>query len=201
MKPEATATVKFDIGNNTFPEHFAVVKNLSGPITGLHFTRLNSVVINSTESAIHYRHYTMQFEGSCEQTSAKLQSVLTGDTLTTSFRTAKTSTAFVDHPTEIITTGTVIPLRKITKTESLLISHSLWTLIGKEMAVRVSNTTKSIFSSTQRGQFSHQKEPIKYRVVRSRSAAVRVYQTRVHGNHQYDSRRWSGSDHLPESTP
>ena len=145
MKPEATATVKFDIGNNTFPEHFAVVKNLSGPITGLHFTRLNSVVINSTESAIHYRHYTMQFEGSCEQTSSKLQSVLTGDTLTTSSRTAKTSTTFADHPSETVTTGTVSPLQKNKETESLLIPHSLRTLISKDMADRKFNTTKSIF--------------------------------------------------------
>ena len=47
-KPIATATLKFDIGDNTFAEHFVVMKNLTGPIIGLHFMRHNSVVIDTT---------------------------------------------------------------------------------------------------------------------------------------------------------
>ena len=36
-KPIATATLKFDIGNHIFAEHFVVMKNLTRPIIGLHF--------------------------------------------------------------------------------------------------------------------------------------------------------------------
>ena len=47
-KPIATATLKFDIGDHIFAEHFAVMKNLKGPIIGLHFMRHNSVIIDTT---------------------------------------------------------------------------------------------------------------------------------------------------------
>ena len=37
VKPTATATLKFDIGDHIFAEHFVVMKNLTGPIIGLDF--------------------------------------------------------------------------------------------------------------------------------------------------------------------
>ena len=40
-KPISTATVKFEIGDNGFAEHFVVMKKLTGPIIGLHFMRNN----------------------------------------------------------------------------------------------------------------------------------------------------------------
>ena len=43
-KPLSTATLKFEIGDNSFAEHFVVMKKLTGPIIGLHFMRNNSVV-------------------------------------------------------------------------------------------------------------------------------------------------------------
>ena len=40
-KPIATATLKLDIGDHIFAKHSVVVKNLTGPIIGLHFMRNN----------------------------------------------------------------------------------------------------------------------------------------------------------------
>ena len=53
-KPLSTATLKFEIGDNSFAEHFVVMKKLTGPITGLHFMRNNSVVIDTTHGLIHF---------------------------------------------------------------------------------------------------------------------------------------------------
>ena len=47
-KPLSTATLKFEIGDNTFAEHFVVMKKLTGPTFGLHFMRNNSVAIDTT---------------------------------------------------------------------------------------------------------------------------------------------------------
>ena len=59
-KPLSTATIKFEIGVNSFVEHFAVMKKLTGPISGLHFMRNNSVVIDTTHGLILFPHMTMQ---------------------------------------------------------------------------------------------------------------------------------------------
>ena len=53
-KPLSTATLKLEIGDNSFAEHFVVMKKLTGPINGLHFMRNNSVVINTTHGLIHF---------------------------------------------------------------------------------------------------------------------------------------------------
>ena len=53
-KPLSTATLKFGIGDNSFAEHFVVMKKLTGPIIGLHFMRNNSVVIDTTHGLIHF---------------------------------------------------------------------------------------------------------------------------------------------------
>ena len=46
-KPVSTATLKFEIGNNSFAEHFVVRKKLTWP-NNQHFMRNNSVVIDTT---------------------------------------------------------------------------------------------------------------------------------------------------------
>ena len=43
-KPLSTATLMFKIGDNTFAEHFVVLKKLIEPIIGLHFLGNNSIV-------------------------------------------------------------------------------------------------------------------------------------------------------------
>ena len=71
--------------------------------------------------------------------------------------TTKTITAFIDHPSKWNTTGTYTPLEKFTEAESLLISHSMSTIIDKRIAVRVTNTTESpylIRKHTQIAEFS-----------------------------------------------
>ena len=61
-KPIATATLKFDIGDHIFAEHFVVMKNLTGPVIGLHFMRHNSVVIDTEKMATTLRlsHHTFK---------------------------------------------------------------------------------------------------------------------------------------------
>ena len=156
-KPTATATLKFDIGDHIFAEHFVVMKNLTGPIIGLHFMRHNSVVIDTTHGLIHFPHLTMQVKSALSQTSAKPQAVLIHDSITIPQQTTKTITAFVDHVSEWNRTATVTPVEKITETASLIISHSMSTIFDRKIAVRVTNTTESphtINKNTQIAEFS-----------------------------------------------
>ena len=156
-KPTATATLKFDIGNHIFAEHFVVMKNLTGPIIGLHFMKHNSVVFDTTHGLIHFPHLTMQVKSASSQASAKPQLVLIHDSITIPQMTTKTITAFVDQLLEWNTTGTVTPVEKFTEPASLIISHSMSTIIDRKIAVRVSNTTESPYTinkNTQIAEFS-----------------------------------------------
>ena len=156
-KPIATTTLKFDIGDHIFAEHFVVMKNLTGLNIGLHFMRHNSVVINKTHGLIHCPHLTMQVKSASSQASAKPQPVLIHGSITISRMITKTITAFVDHSSEWNTTGTVTPVEKFTKTASLIKSHSRSTIIDRKIAVRVTNTTESPYTinkNTQIAEFS-----------------------------------------------
>ena len=155
--PLSTATLKFEIGDNSFAEHFVVMKKMTGPIIGLHFMRNNSVVIETTHGLIHFPHLTMQVKTASSETTTKPQPVITDETLTIPPTTTKTITAFIDHPSKWNTTGTVTPLEKFTETASLLISHSWSTINDKRIAVRVTNTTESSYlikKHTQIAEFS-----------------------------------------------
>ena len=156
-KPTATTTLKFDIGDHIFAEHFVVMKNLTGPIIGLHFMRHNSVVIDTTHGLIHFPHLTMQVKSALTQTSAKPQAVLNNDNITIPQMTTKTITAFGDHVSEWNTTGTVTPVEKFSESASLIISHSMSTIIDRKIAVRITNTTESPYTinkNTQIAKFS-----------------------------------------------
>ena len=156
-KPTATATLKFDIGDHIFAEHFVVMKNLTGPIIGLHFMKHNSVVIDTTHGLIHFPHLTMQVKSALSQAGAKSQPVLIYDSITIPQMTTKTITVFVDHSSEWNTTGTVTPVGKFTEAANLIISHSISTIIDRKIAVRVTNTTESPYTinrNTQIAEFS-----------------------------------------------
>ena len=156
-KPTAIATLNIDIGDHIFAEHFVVMKNLAGPIIGLHFIKHNSVVIDTTHGLIHFPHLTMQVKSASSQASAKPQPVLFHDSITIPQMTTKTITAFVDHSSEWNTTGTVTPVEKFTEAASLIISHSVSTIIDMKLAVRVTNTTESPYTinkNTQIADFS-----------------------------------------------
>ena len=157
QKPLSTATLKFEIGDNSFAEHFVVMNKLTGPLNRMHFMRNNSVVIDTTHGLIHFPHLTMPVETASSETTTKPQPVITDETLTIPPTTTKTITAFIDHPSKWNTTGTVTPLEKFTETASLLISHSMSTIIDKRIAVRVTNTTESpylIKKHTEIAEFS-----------------------------------------------
>ena len=159
-KATATATLKLDIGDHIFAEHFVVMNNLTGPIVGLHFMRHNSVVINSTQGRlIHFLHLTIQVKSASSQASVKPQAVLIHDSITIPQMTTKTITASVDHISEWNTIGTVTPVEKFTEAASLIISHSVSTIIDREIdiAVRVTNKTESPFTinkNTKIAEFS-----------------------------------------------
>ena len=156
-KPTANATLKFDIGVHIFAENLVVMKNLTGPIIGLHFMRHNCVVIDTTHGLIHFPHLTMQVKSALSQTSAKPQVVLIHDNITIPQMTTKTITAFVDHVSEWNTTGTVTPVEKFTENANLIISHSMSTITDRKTAVRVTNTTEAphtINKNTQIAEFS-----------------------------------------------
>ena len=88
-KPIATATLKIDIGDHIFAEHFVVMEKLTGPIIGLHFMKHNSVVIDTTHGFIHFPHLTRQVKSALSQTSAKAQPVLIHDNITIPQMTTK----------------------------------------------------------------------------------------------------------------
>ena len=113
-KPKATATLKFDIGDNTFAERF-VVKNLTAFNLGLHFMRHNRLVIDTTHGLIHFPHLTMQTKNAAVETNAKHQPVLNHDSTTVPPMTTKTIAAFVDRPSEWRKTITVTPVKKLQK--------------------------------------------------------------------------------------
>ena len=120
--------------------------------------RHNSVVIDTTHGFIHYPHLTMPVKSALSQTSAKPQVVLIRGSITIPQMTTKTITAaFVDRLSECNTTGTVTPVEKFTEAASLIISHSMSTIIDRKIAVRVTNTTESPYTinkNTQNAEFS-----------------------------------------------
>ena len=142
-KPLATSTLKLEIVEKFFAEHFVEKEKLRGPKIGFHFMRNSSVVFDTTHGLIHFPHLTMQVKTASSGATTKPQPVITDDALKISPRTTKTFTTFVDHPSEWNTTGTVTPLEKLTETPSLLIFHSMSTIIEKRIAVRVTKTTES----------------------------------------------------------
>ena len=80
-----------------FAKIFVVMKNLTGPIMGLHFMRHNSVVIEATHGLVHSPYLTMQVKSASSGTSAKLQVVFIHDSIRVPPMTTKTITIFVDH--------------------------------------------------------------------------------------------------------
>ena len=151
-KPLSTATLKLKIGDNSFAEHFVVMKKLTGPIFGLHFMRNNSVVIDTTQGLIHFPHLTMQVKTTSSGTTTKPQPAITDEALTIPPTTTKTITTFNDHPSKWNTTGTLTPLEKFTATAILMISHSMSTIIDKRIAVRVTNTKESPYLNKKHTQ-------------------------------------------------
>ena len=140
-KPLSTPTLTFEIGDNSFAEHFVVMKKLTAPTIGLHFMRNNSVVIDTTHGLKHFPHLTTQVKTAASEKTTKPQPVITDDALTIPPTTTKTITAFVSHPSKWDTTGIVTPLENFKETAVLLISHSMSLIIDKRIAVRVTNTT------------------------------------------------------------
>ena len=119
--------------------------------------RNNSVAIDTTHGLIHFPHLTMQVKTASSETTTKPQINITDEALTIPPMATETITAFIDHPSKWNTTGTVTPLEQFTETASLLIPHSMSTVIDKRIAARVTNTTESpylIKKHTQIAEFS-----------------------------------------------
>ena len=84
----------------------------------------------------------MQVKTASSETTTKPQPVITDKALTIPLTTTKTITASIDHPSKWNTTGTVTPMENLKETASLLISHSMSTVIDKRIADRVTKTTE-----------------------------------------------------------
>ena len=133
------------------------MKKITGPMIGLHFMRNNCVIIDTTHGLKHFPHLTLQVKTASSETTTKPQPVIINDAPTIHPTTTKIITGFADHPSNWNTTWIVTPLEKFTGTVSLLISHSMSTLIDKRIAVRVTNATESpyvIKKHTQIAEFS-----------------------------------------------
>ena len=139
--------------------------------------RRNSVVIDNTHGLILFTHMT---KSASNKTSAKPQSVFTGNTLTIPPMKMKTITAFVDYPSEWNRSVTITLLAKFTVAASLLIFHPMSTILAWKVAVRVTNTTESTYLNKRNSN---------WRVLRSHSGAIQTHQTYGHGIPQYDSGR------------
>ena len=141
----ATATPKFEIGDNIFAEHFVVVKKKTGPFIGLHFLTKNMLVIHTTYGLIHFPHLRMKVKTASSKTTPNSQLVFNDDALMIPPTTTNTITTFVKHPSERKTTGIVTLLEKFLETASLLISHSMSTIFDKQITVGVTNTIESAY--------------------------------------------------------
>ena len=131
------------MADHIFAEHFVVMKNLTGPIIGLHFMRHNSVVIDTTLGLIHFPHLAMQVKSASNQTSAKPQIDLMYGSITLPQMTTKAIRAFVNHLSLWNARRIVTPVEKFTGTTSFNLSNSISTLIDRKIAVRVTNTTQT----------------------------------------------------------
>ena len=127
------------------------MKKLTGSVLRLHFMRNNSVVIDTTHGLKHLPQPTMRIKTTLEK-SAKPQAVLSDNALTIPLKKSKTVTAFIDHPAEWNTTGTLTPLEKITEAPGQLISHSMSMKSDRKVALRVTNTAETPFLIKQKTQ-------------------------------------------------
>ena len=124
------------------------MKILTELITLLHFITHNSVVIDTTQGLIQFHTWQWKprmMSGKQDPTTIH-QLVLIHDSITVPPLTAKTITAIVDHLSEWQTRGTLTPEGIFTESVSLLISHSMSTIIDKKSAVRITNTTEWPYS-------------------------------------------------------
>ena len=117
--------------------------------------RHNSVVIDNTHGLIHFPHLTMQVESALSQTSAKPQAVLIHDSITIPQMTTKAITAFVVHLSDWNTTSTVTLVEKFIETASLIICHSISSMIDRKIAVKVTNTTESPYTINKNTQIAN----------------------------------------------
>ena len=108
--------------------------------------RHKSEVIDTTHGLIQSPHLTMQVKNALRQKSAEPQAVLIHDNITIPQMTTKTIAAFVDHVSGRNTTGIVTQVEKFTESASPIISHSMSTIIERQIAVRVTNTTESPYT-------------------------------------------------------
>ena len=98
---------------------------------------------------------TLQVKTASSETTTKTQPVITDDALTIPPTTTKRITALIDLPSKWNTTGTVTPLDKFTETASLLIFHSMSTIIDKRIVVRVTTTMESPYLIRKHTQIAH----------------------------------------------
>ena len=156
-KPTAIATMWFEIGDFEFAEHFVVMRNLTGPIIGLHFMRHNSVVLDITHGILHFPHLSMQVKSVDEQRIVKPQAVIIPEDITIPAMVTKNGNAHANFISQFRTTGIVTPLEQFTENATLLVSHSMSAITNKEIPIRVTNVGETPYTlkrNTQVAEFT-----------------------------------------------
>ena len=191
-KPLSTATLKFEIGDITFAEHFVVMKKLTGPIFGLHFMRHNSVVIDTTHGLTHFPHLTMQVKTASTETTIKTTAShhWRRPEHTTNDNENKHSFRWpfvkMEHNGDCNIVGEVYVNSKFANF-SLNIDNN-WQKNNSQ-----SNQYNGITISYQRAHADR-------RVLSSHSGAIQAHQICRYGNPSYDSTRWPWLDCSPTWT-
>ena len=134
--------------------------------------RHNSVVPDTTHGLIQFHHLTIQIRNVRSRLRAVPQSVLSDNNLKIPRLTRKTIAAFVDHLSQRHTTYTVNHLKNFTETVSLLISHSMSSIIDRKVATRVKNATVSPYTI---------KKDINFGFLSGESGVIQVHQTSRNG--------------------
>ena len=143
-KPTAIATIWFEIGDFEFAEHFVVMRNLTGPIIGLHFMQYNSAIVDIIHILLHFPHLSMQAKTADEWKTTKPQAVTVPEDNAVQPMTTNAISAYANHPSQFKTTGLTTPVKQYPETATLLISHSM--LIEKENPTRVTNVGDSPYT-------------------------------------------------------
>ena len=156
-KPTAIATMWFEIGDFEFAEHFVVMRNLTGPIIGLHFMRHNSVVLDITHGILHFPHLSMQVKSVDEPKSVRPQAVIIPEDITIPAMVTRNIKAYTNFNSHFRTTGIITPIDQYTENATLLVSHSMSAMTNGEIPIRVTNVGETPYTlkrNTQIAEFS-----------------------------------------------
>ena len=103
--PTKTIILQFEISDWNFEETFLVAKRLTGPVLGLTFLKINSVILDVSQGLLHFPHLTYSIETDEYTRNRRLYKVQIKNPLTIPPETTQTITAYTNIASAIDTTG------------------------------------------------------------------------------------------------